>query len=162
MPRPAKPSSKTRAPRKPANSPKPRSRAARDAQADKAIRKFAIDAARFIADSHCTEVLLLDVRGKSDVMDYVLIASGTSDRQIRSVADDVEKLAQEAGLSRIGTSADAAANWVVLDLVEVVVHLFEPATRAHYDLEMLWGDAPQVKWRRSAADKSTKAEGDDE
>ena len=109
---------------------------------------MAIDAACLLNDSHFQDVLLLDVCGLSDITDYVLIASGTSDRQIKSVGGDVEDLAKEAGFERYGRDADDDNTWLVLDFVDVIVHLFEPATRAHYDLEMMWGDAPQVEWRR--------------
>lgn len=119
----------------------------RAADAGQACR-FAIDAARLLSDSHCEDVIVLDVRGLSDLTDYVLIASGTSDRQIKSVGQDVEDLAKEAGFDRYGRDTDEDNTWLVLDFVDVIVHLFEPATRAHYDLEMMWGDAPQVEWRR--------------
>ena len=91
---------------------------------------------------------MLDVRGHSQVSDYIVIASGTSDRQILSVSDDVEELGERHGLKVFGREADHPANWSVVDFVDVVVHLFESATRAHYDLEDgFWGDAPRVVWR---------------
>lgn len=110
--------------------------------------RFVIEAARLMADLHCTDILVHDVRDKSDVMDYLVIATGTSDRQMRSVADDLEKLAKSHHLSAYGREVDGPTTWVVIDFVDVVVHLFEPQTRAFYDLEMLWGDAPQLKWQR--------------
>lgn len=99
-------------------------------------------------DAHCEDVRIFDVRGLSEMTDYILIASGTSDRQMRSVADDLETKARAVKLSCYGKEVDDRTTWFVLDLVDVVVHLFEPAARAHYDLEMMWGDAPQVAWRR--------------
>lgn len=123
------------------------------------IREFAIEAARLANDLHCTDVLLLDVRDKSDVTDYILIASGTSDRQIRAVSDRVEDLGNEMGMVRMGRDADQNASWVVVDFVDLVAHIFEPATRGHYDLEMLWGDAPRVTWRRRATAKTTRGDG---
>ena len=117
------------------------------AATDAGVRAFVVEAARLLHWLHCEDVLVLDVRGASDVTDYVLIASGTSQRQILSVVDDVQKLARERGLGVFGKEADDAANWAVLDLVDMVVHVFEPVTRAHYDLEMMWGDAPQVDWQ---------------
>lgn len=112
------------------------------------VKRFAVQAARLLEDLHFEDVLLLDVRGRSDITDYVLIGTGTSDRQIRSVGHEVERLAQGAGLSRFGRDADQASKWLAMDFVDVVVHLFEPATRAYYDLEMMWGDAPRVRWQR--------------
>jgi len=110
--------------------------------------KFVVEAARHMVDLHCTDVVILDVRGMSDLTNYIIIGSGTSDRQIRSVSNDVAKLAREYKLEKFGTDADQASNWVVTDLVEVMVHLFEVNTRAHYDLEMMWGDAPRIEYKR--------------
>ena len=112
------------------------------------VRQFAIDAARLATDLHCENALVLDVRGLSDITDYILIASGTSDRQIMSVAEDIEQLAEGAGIGRLGHELESPSTWVVLDFVDVVAHLFEPTARAHYDLEMLWGDAEKVPWQR--------------
>ncbi len=117
------------------------------AATDAGVREFVVEAARLLNSLHGEDVLVLDVRGRSDVTDYVLIASGTSGRQILSVVDDVQKLAREQGLGVFGREADGAATWAVLDLVDVIVHVFDPVTRAHYDLEMMWGDAPKVDWR---------------
>jgi ribosome-associated protein len=95
------------------------------------------------------DILLLDLRGLSDVQDFLLLANGSSERQIRSVAEDIEELAEERfGLGRYGREADTGATWYVVDFVDLVVHLFVPPTRAHYDLEMLWGDAGRIQWRR--------------
>ena len=115
---------------------------------DEQIRSFAVEAARLLRDRHCEDILVFDVRGMSDVTDYIVIASGTSDRQIKSVGSELESIAKAAGVERFGTEVDEPTNWLVVDFVDIVVHLFEPAARAHYDLEMMWGDAPQVKWRR--------------
>jgi len=113
---------------------------------DAGTRTFAIEAARLIKSLHGEDVVLFDVRGLSDVTDYVLIASGTSDRQIKSLGGDLKDLGGAHGLPRFGNEVDAPTTWLVVDFVDVVVHLFEPETRAHYDLEMMWGDAPRVAW----------------
>jgi ribosome-associated protein len=118
-------------------------------QRDASNRDFAIKAAQLATDLHCENALVFDVRGLSDMTDYILIASGTSDRQIKSVADDIEDLAERCGLGRLGRELDGPAKWLVLDFVDAVVHLFDPQTRAHYDLEMLWGDAQRVAWQRN-------------
>jgi ribosome-associated protein len=114
----------------------------------RANRRFAVACARLLKDRHCEDILVLDLRQRSDVTDYLVIGSGTSDRQIRSIADEVRALAQAQALPVFGRAADASAQWIALDFVDAVVHLFAPAARAHYDLEMLWGDAPRVTWRR--------------
>ena len=115
---------------------------------DERIRGFAVAAARLVTDSRCEDVLVLEVRELADFSDYLVIATGTSPRQMSSVAEDLGELAEEAGFPRFGKESDEDASWIVLDFVDVVVHLFEATARAHYDLEMMWGDAPRVDWRR--------------
>ncbi len=110
---------------------------------------FAVEAARLLEDLHCTEVQLLDLRGISQVCDFILIGSGTSDRQMRSVADSVNDLAKELGTARFRINNDPASTWIVVDFVDVVVHLFEPSRRGYYDLEDLWSDAPRMEYARN-------------
>jgi ribosome-associated protein len=111
-------------------------------------RRFAIDMARTLTDSKCTEVVLLDVRGRSQVCDYVIIASGTSQRQMRAAAQDLEDLGKERGQHPFRTNADEGSTWIVVDFVEIVAHLFEPDQRLYYDLELLHADGKRVDWRR--------------
>ena len=111
-------------------------------------RQMAVQAARLAHDSHCEEVLVLDLRRQSPVTDYYIIATGTSDRQLRSVADDIGRYGSEHGYRPWHVAGAESAQWIVLDLVDVVVHLFDDEHRRYYDLELLWGDAPRVPWRR--------------
>ncbi len=109
---------------------------------------FAIEAARTAVDRHCTDVRIFDVRGRSQVCDYVVVASGTSDRQVRSVGAELEDLGDNRKMHRLRTNADPASTWVVVDFIDVVVHLFEPSRRAYYDLDELWSNAPEVEFAR--------------
>jgi ribosome-associated protein len=115
------------------------------------LRVFAIEVARLLADRHCEDVRLLDVRGLSQVCDYVLIGTGTSDRQMKAVADEVVDFGRDHDQPMFRTDADAAVTWIVLDFVGLVAHLFEPGRRAYYDLEGLWCDAEPVPWQRAGA-----------
>ncbi len=115
------------------------------------LRDFAIEAAQLIADRHCEAVRLLDVRGLSQVCDYVLLGSGTSDRQMKSLADELTDLGRDRDHPVFRMDRDDRVTWVVVDFVGVVVHLFEPDQRTHYDLEGLWSDANVVPWQREAA-----------
>ncbi len=109
---------------------------------------FAIEAARLVRDDKCEDVTLLDVRELSQVTDYIIVASGSSDRQMHSVLRHVEELGKGRNMPSFRSNADDRSTWLLIDFVDVVVHLFEPNTRAHYDLEMLWGDAPRIQWER--------------
>lgn len=120
------------------------------------VRHFAIEAARLCADLKCDQVALLDVRGRSQVCEFMVIVNGTSDRQMRSVADELKQLGAELGMDRWKRDRDTGGTWVVADFVDVVVHLFEPGQRAWYDLDGLWADAPRVTWKRPAGEKARK------
>ncbi len=123
-----------------------RSRSTADPEA---IRLFAIDIARTLADGKCSDVLLLDVRGRSQVCDYVVIGSGTSQRQMRSVAQEVEDIGKARGQHPYRSNADDSSTWIVVDFVEIVGHLFEPDQRLYYDLELLHAEGKRVDWRRA-------------
>jgi ribosome-associated protein len=114
-------------------------------------RAFATEAARMLSDDKCDDIVLLDVRELSQVTDFIVIGTGTSERQMRAVLHHVEDLGGEMGFSAYRSSADERATWLLADFVDVVVHVFEPNTRAHYDLEMLWGDAARIDWARTEA-----------
>jgi len=107
-----------------------------------------------MADRHCEDVRLLDVRGLSQVCDYVLVGSGTSDRQMKSLGEELDDFGREHGQPMFRADADAAVTWIVVDFIGLVAHLFEPGRRAYYDLEGLWSDARLVPWERNEAGAS--------
>jgi len=108
-------------------------------------RAFAIDAALTLVDDKCEDVLVLDVSETSPVTDYIVIGTGTSDRQMNAALSHTTDLGEEQGFPRFRAHADERGTWQLADFVDVVIHVFEPNARAHYDLEMLWGDAPRVE-----------------
>ncbi len=110
-----------------------------------ATQAFAVDLARECVLDKCADVRILDVRGLSQVCDFVVIASGTSDRQMKSVAQDLEDLGKGRGQPPFRSDRDTGTTWIVVDFVDVVVHLFEPAQREYSDLESLWADAKDVE-----------------
>ena len=105
------------------------------------LAQYALDAA---LDKRALDVTVMDLRGISGEVDYFVLATGESDLQIRAIVDGiVDKIRTEAGerpISREGQPG--TSRWIVLDYFDLVVHVFDPELRAHYDLERLWGDAP--------------------
>jgi ribosome-associated protein len=97
-------------------------------------------------DDRCEDVLVLDLRGLSTVCDLFVIATGTSDRQLRSVSEHIDDLGRARGERPFTRSGLDTATWIVLDYVDVVVHLFDAEHRRYYELETLWGDAPRIDW----------------
>lgn len=111
--------------------------------------QFAIETARILNDLKSENVVALDLRGVSAVTDFTIIATGTSERQLRGVADAIIEYGRKVGQKPYGYSGYENAAWVVVDFVDVVVHLFARPYRDYYDLELLWGDAPKLDWSRS-------------
>lgn len=95
-----------------------------------------------IEDRKGNRVQVLDLRGLTNATDYFVIASGTSDTHVRGLADGVVRAMEGGGLWTHHVEGLNHGRWVLLDFVDVVVHLFHPETRAFYQLERLWQDAP--------------------
>ena len=87
--------------------------------------------------------VILDVRSLTDVMDYLVITSGTSNRHVKSLASHASVEAKKQGMRPLGVEGDDAGEWVLVDFGDVVVHVMLPATRDFYDLERLW-TAPEA------------------
>jgi len=120
-------------------------------------RRLAVEAARLAHDSHCEDIVVLDLQGVSPVTDYFVIATGTSPRQMRSVADDIADFGKSIGQPVWQKAGMDSSQWVLLDFVDAVVHIFDVQARSYYDLELMWGEAPRVEWARPA-DRPGKGE----
>ena len=79
--------------------------------------------------------------------DYYVVATGTSARQMRTVMDDLEELGNAKGYAPISRSGYEGETWLLCDMVDVVVHVFNQDSRQFYDLDNLWGDANRVEWK---------------
>lgn len=108
-----------------------------DSLAVKDLAEAALD------DLKAVNIEILDVSALTDVMEYLIVASGTSNRHVKSLADNVIVAAKKAGMPPLGVEGQDTGEWVLVDLGGVVVHVMLPATRAFYDIERLWSvDAP--------------------
>ena len=108
-------------------------------------KELALTAARIARDRNCSNITVLDLTGISPATNYYVIATGTSDRQSRTVADEVSVEAKQQGHQRFGIAGYDKGQWVLLDFVGVVVHIFDQQHRDYYNLDMLWGDAKKLK-----------------
>lgn len=95
-------------------------------------------------DKKAEDVVALDVRELTSFADTFLLATGTSDRHVRTVADAVVEAARVAGERPLGVEGQDEARWVLIDFGDVIVHVFRRDVRDHYDLERLWSDAPRL------------------
>ncbi len=105
---------------------------------------LAEEAAYWVLAKKGEDLLVLDLRGKSDVCDFFLICSGLADVQVRAIASSVQEGLGSSGHKLLHTEGLEKARWALLDYVDLVVHVFLPETRNYYLLERLWGDAPCV------------------
>ncbi|MDU6410220.1 MAG: ribosome silencing factor [Yersiniaceae bacterium] len=102
----------------------------------KALQDFVIDK---IDDLKGQDIIALDVTGKSSITDCMIICTGTSSRHVMSIAGHVVEEVKAAGLHTLGVKGVNDADWVVVDLGEVIVHIMQEESRALYELEKLWG-----------------------
>ena len=99
------------------------------------LRKLVLKA---LEDLKAENIVELDVRDKTDVMDYIIVASGNSNRHVKAIANNVVMDAKKAGIQPMGVEGEAEGEWMLVDLNDVVVHVMQPQVRDFYDLESLW------------------------
>ena len=99
------------------------------------LRQHVIDA---LEELKAKDIREIDVRGKTSIADLLVIASGTSARHVKSIADEVVRFAKKAGVMPIGVEGEQEAEWVLVDLGDVIVHVMLPRIREFYGLERLW------------------------
>lgn len=126
---PAKPARKT------ANAAKSAAAKPVKAKAAPALERIVLDA---LADMKAVDIRALDVRGITDITDMMVVASGTSDRHVKSIADRVVQRCKEAGFRPFGIEGERDGEWVLVDLHDLVLHVMQPRVREFYALEKLW------------------------
>ena len=108
-------------------------------------KNFAIKAAKIAADRHCSDIVAMDLKGMSPATDFFLIATGTSSRQTRAVAEEIVAEGKKCGFMPFGRAGLETGKWILIDFVDVVIHIFDAESREYYDLELLWGDAERLE-----------------
>ncbi len=97
-----------------------------------------------VDDKKAFDVIILDLRNRTDITDYFLICSGDSRLQVQAIADSILEKTYGTPYKVIVTEGYGTGNWVIVDLSDIIVHIFQKDTRRQYDLERLWGDVPVV------------------
>ena len=98
------------------------------------------------------DIVILDMGSLLGILDFFVIASGTSKRQVRTLAEEVDMRLEERGRMPLRVEGRDTAEWVLLDYGDLAVHVFQPDAREFYALERLWGDAPRMSWAPPVAD----------
>lgn len=105
------------------------------------LNRLAIEA---VSEKKATDILVLDLRNRSDLTDYFLICSGKSHVQVQAIADAILEKTAGTPYKVVSVEGYNSGNWVILDLVDLIVHIFKQDVRQYYDLERLWSDVPVV------------------
>jgi ribosome-associated protein len=111
---------------------------------DTTIKEEALLAAKIALSKKAQDVVLLELAQIVDFTDYFLICSGTSTTQVRAIADAIEEKFKEKGVLPSHIEGYPESRWVLMDYDDVIIHIFHEETRKFYELERLWGDAPQI------------------
>jgi ribosome-associated protein len=129
-------------PNRPSTAPRA---AAEHAGPSEDAKRVALLAAQAGLDKKASEIEIIDVTGKVDYADYLILMTGQSDRHVGAIADSVESTLGKEGFRAISVEGLPRGQWVLIDFVDVVVHVFQSESRALYDLDGLWMDARRVR-----------------
>lgn len=91
--------------------------------------------------------MVLDVTGISSVTSFLVIVTGRVDKHVRAIADEIEEKVEKKGIRAYHRQKDDSFRWIVLDYIEVIIHVFDASAREYYRLEDLWGDAEVLRWK---------------
>jgi len=111
------------------------------------LQKIAVAA---LEDIKARDITVLDVRKLTSLYDTLIVASGDSNRQVKSLAQNVREKLKEAGATIIGVEGESSGEWVLVDAGSIVVHVMQPSVRAYYNLEELWTPPRPVRRTRAA------------
>lgn len=89
-------------------------------------------------DDKAEDVVVIDLEGKSSIADFLVIASGSSQRHVGAMADHIQRLLKKSGMKRVAIEGASQCDWVLIDAADVIVHLFRPEVREFYGLEKIW------------------------
>ena len=108
-------------------------------------RDYALLAAKTLSDKKAQDIVIIDIQEKAAFADYFVICSGTSERQINSLIDDVEDAFAKEGLFTKSIEGKNGSGWVLMDFGDVIVHVFDKENRLFYDLERIWRDGKIIE-----------------
>ncbi len=109
-------------------------------------KEIAVACAKIADKKKAQNIIILDISKLTSVTEYFVICTGINERQLYTIADEIEKELKKLSIKKYGIEGYREAKWILIDYGDVIVHLFDKEMRSYYDLELLWGDAPRVKW----------------
>jgi len=122
----------------------------------RATKSTAKKIAGFAVEKKASDVRVMDLRRVTDVTSFFIVCTGETNPQVKAIVDNVLEKCRSAGLGIYHVEGYESLRWVLIDLVDVVVHVFQPEVRAYYQLERLWGDTPVERLDDDAVDATTR------
>jgi ribosome-associated protein len=116
---------------------------------DTSSEAIACTCAHLADERKADDIVVLQVGPLAYFTEYFVIATGRNERQLRAISEEIIHQARELGSDVLGVEGEASTGWLLIDLGDVVVHLFTPKARELYDLELLWGEATRKDWRET-------------
>ncbi len=116
--------------------------------------------ARIADDNRARDIVLLDLRKATPLVDFFVIVTATSRRQSTAIAIEIDQEMKKRGEAKIGIEGSEEGRWTLIDYGDFVVHIFSTEDRAYYALEDIWGDAPRLDWQEPPAPAAAAGEGD--
>jgi ribosome-associated protein len=95
-------------------------------------------------EKKASDIIILDLRNRTDLTDYFMICSGQSKVQVQAIADGIQERSYNSPYKVYTVEGYSTGQWIILDMGDMMVHVFHHETRSHYDLERLWGDVPVI------------------
>ncbi len=109
------------------------------------LEELVLKIKEWLEEKKAENIRVYDVRGKSDYTDMIMVCEGSSDLHNRAIADNVAGRAKEGSIYVLGKEGFESGTWILIDLVTVIIHIFDQATRKHYDIEQLWEMSDRVR-----------------
>jgi ribosome-associated protein len=113
--------------------------------------------ARIADDNRAKDILLLDLRNATALVDFFVIVTAVSRRQSHAIASEIDQAMKKRGEAKLGIEGSEEGRWTLIDYGDFVVHIFSPDDRAYYALEDIWGDAPHLDWNEPTAGQQDEA-----
>ena len=128
--------------------------------ASRAARALALEraqaCARIADDNRAKDILVLDLRQATPLVDFFVIVTATARRQGNAIASEIDQAMKKQGEAKLGLEGSEEGRWILIDYGDFVVHIFSPEFRAFYALEDIWGDAPRLDWQDRAGRARTR------
>jgi len=119
-------------------------------------REIAVKTAYIASEKKAEDIVVYSVESITYISEYFVVCSGLNERHLLAVANDIKTELKENKVPVLGIEGHRDSTWILIDAGGVIIHLFSKVTRAYYDLDLLWGDAPKIEWEAECGELTTQ------